>query len=103
MTRAEYTALWDNPNYVILVNMLAGQLKSDGCTGVPDFYKLGCLEHDTSYRTGHDPYRNIISKEEADKRLRWYIQKESVFGVLSPMSWWRWAAVRMFAGKAWKG
>ena len=27
MKRTEYNALWDNPNYVILVNMLAAQLK----------------------------------------------------------------------------
>mgnify|MGYP001565045051 CR=1 FL=1 len=103
MTRAEYIALWNDPAYVVIVNMRASMLKSDGCTGVPDFYRLGCLEHDVAYRSGKDPHRSPITRREADKRLRWYIQKESAFGVCSLMSWWRWIAVRLFAGKAWKG
>ena len=103
MTRTEYNALWENRNYIFLINMRAGALKSDGCTGMPDFYRLGCMEHDIAYRSGKDPYQEPITREEADRRLRWYIQKESVLGVLSPMSWWIWAAVKWFAGKAWKG
>ncbi len=77
-------------------------LGADGCTGVPDFYLLGCLEHDIAYRTHKDPLCKPITKAEADQRLRWYISNNSVFGDLSPMAWWRWLAVKWFANKAWE-
>jgi len=75
---------------------LAQVLESDGCTGVPDWYLPACHEHDIAYRTGMDPLGRLISRAEADRRLRDAIQARSPFGRLSPMSWWRWAAVRAF-------
>lgn len=81
---------------------MAVDLKSDGCTRVPDFYLDGCFEHDVAYRSGHDPLGQQVTRREADKRFRWYIQVESPFGAFSPMSWWRWAMVRLFGGKAWR-
>lgn len=65
-------------------------MTGDGCTGVPDFYKSCCDEHDEHYST-HD-----ITRSEADQRFRDCIQQQSKLGKLSPLSWWRWAAVRSF-------
>lgn len=93
MTRDEHKKLWSDPEYELSVRTQAVFNGTDGCTGVPDFYKLGCYEHDIGYATGKDPIGNPITKKECDKRFRWYIQMKSPFGVLSPMSWWRWAAV----------
>ena len=101
--RFGHRALWHDPTYVLRIEALCAALNCDGCTGVPDFYLNGCLEHDIAYRTGRDALGNIITRAEADDRLRWYIQDHSVFGWLSPMAWWRWWAVREFAAKAWKG
>ena len=84
------------------VRWLADRLHSDGCTGVADIYKDCCLEHDISYRTGLDPrvthYKGRavpISRAEADKRFRQCMQSRSVLGKLSPVSWVRWAGVRI--------
>jgi hypothetical protein len=103
MTRAEHKALWQTPSYIAAVERQCAELGCDGCTGVPDFYLMGCLEHDIAYHTGHDPRGQRITKDEADERLRWYIQNHSVLGWASPMAWWRWWAVKEFAGKAWHG
>ena len=100
MTRTEYEAQW-TASYVQLVEIIAAALHADGCTGVPDFYLLGCLEHDIAYRTHRDPYGHPVDRDTADKRLRWYIQMRSPFGTVSPMAWWRWLAVRWWAKKAW--
>lgn len=102
MTRKEHWALWSDSKYVARVEEVALALNSDGCTGVPDFYILGCYEHDIAYETGLDPLELPIDKPEADRRLRWYIQKNSAFGRFSPMSWWRWLALKYFGGKAWR-
>lgn len=74
---------------------------SDGCTDVPDFYLSECIKHDFYYRTHVDFSGRLIKRCEADKRFRLGIQKRSQFGVFSPMSWWRWAFVRVFAKSAW--
>ena len=96
-----YKTRWANPDYRTLVRQQAKGLKSDGCSGVPDFHRDGCLEHDIAYRTGRDPLGHEISRAEADKRLRWYIQIHSRLGGASPMAWWRWAGVRVFGRKSW--
>lgn len=75
---------------------------SDGCTGVPDWYIEACILHDFWYRTHKDFDGSIITKQEADKRLRKKIQQLSPVGIFSPMSWWRWSAVKLFAKKAWE-
>lgn len=96
-----YRDRWKNPDYRTLVRQKAKGLKSDGCSGVLDFHRDGCLEHDIAYRTGKDPLGEAISRAEADKRLRWYIQIHSRFGGASPMAWWRWAGVRLLGRKSW--
>lgn len=100
MTRKEYEARW-TADYVQLVEFMAASVHADGCSGVPDFYLMGCLEHDIAYRTHADPFGQPITKAEADQRMRWYVQMRSPFGVFSPMSWWRWFAVKWWAGRAW--
>jgi hypothetical protein len=91
--------------------MRAEALGSDGCTGVPDWYLDACLEHDGHYATHvwcaytdeegafHPSY--AISRETADLRFRHVIQTMSRFGRWSPLSWWRYAAVRVFGRKLW--
>ena len=86
--------------YWVMIRRKARALKSDGCTGVPDFYLDCCLEHDIHYRTGKTLGGKPLTRAQADARLRRCIQSRSVFGWFSPMSWWRWAAVRLFGSRA---
>ena len=79
--------------YWIDVRREAAYLKSDGCTLVPDFYLDACLEHDVHWRTGMTIDGAPLSTRQANLRFRYVIQSRSPFGKLSPMSWWRWAAV----------
>lgn len=74
----------------------------DGCTGVPDFYLPACDEHDYHYKYHVTLYGDSINQEEADDRFKLVIQDLSPFKVRSPMSWWRWAALRVVGGFAWK-
>lgn len=73
----------------------------DGCTGVLDFYRPCCVLHDFHYRIGLDFDMTAISRALADAKFRRCMQTRSIVGVFSPMSWWRWAGVRIFGGKAW--
>lgn len=102
LTWSQYLSRWDSNWYRKRVRQVAVDFKSDGCTGVPNFYLDGCFEHDVAYRSGHDPLGQIITRREADKRLRWYIQMESPFGVFSLMSWIRWLVVRALGWKVWR-
>lgn len=67
----------------------------DGCTGVADIYVECCHNHDAHYWLGD------ITRAEADKEFRQCMQEMSPFGVFSPMSWWRWAAVRWLGQAGW--
>lgn len=78
------------------VRHIAQQLKSDGCTGVKDWYLDSCLEHDIHWRTGHTIDGHRISIGEANTRLRLVIQNRSRFGVLSPLSWGRFVGTSVF-------
>lgn len=80
----------------------AAELKSDGCTGVVDFYKDCCLLHDIFYRTHRNLFGEPITKAEADKALRDCIRKKSRFGFWNPMATWRWLGVKFFARRAWE-
>lgn len=93
----------EEDDYWVRVRERAAELLSDGCSGVPDFYLDACLDHDIAYRTGKTIHGEAITRAQADARFRRVIQSRSPFGVLSPMSWWRWAGVRLFGGKAWSG
>lgn len=88
--------------YWVYVRKVASMLDSDGCSGVPDFYLESCLEHDIHYRTHHTLDGRSISRRQADMRIRRVVQSRSRFGVLSPLSWWRWAGLRILGGKAWR-
>jgi hypothetical protein len=79
--------------YWVQVRHRANRLGTDGCTGVPDFYLDACYEHDIHWRTGHTLGGERISTRQANMRFRLVIQDRSPFGLLSPMSWWRWVAV----------
>src|ERR1051326_798822 len=75
---------------------------SDGCTKIPDIHVHCCWQHDFCYQTGLDP-RSVwagkpeaISRRDADALFRVCNQKEDPLGRFSPLSWWRWAAVRVF-------
>jgi hypothetical protein len=75
------------------IRLRASELASDGCTLVADFYLDACLEHDVHWRTGKTLYGTPISTRQSNLRFRYVIQARSPFGLLSPMSWWRWAGV----------
>lgn len=95
----------------------AAAIHSDGCSGVPEFYHKCCLQHDLFYWYAKDPqeaYKRYLldlepwhdnlrhgTKAEADTELRQCIQNCSKLGKFSPMSWWRWVAVKYLANKAW--
>ena len=91
----------DRP-YWDAVKERADELKADGCSKVTEAYRSCCLEHDIHYRTHKTIYGDDISRTGADARFRQCMQDRSRFGKSSPMSWWRWAGVRLFGGKAWK-
>lgn len=84
------------------ISRISDFIKSDGCTGVPDWFLDDCIVHDWWYRMKIDFNGSPISREEADKRYRWMMQRRSVFGVYSPMAWWRWAGVKLFGKSAWQ-
>ena len=85
------------------VRIRAKKLGADGCSGVPEFYRDCCLEHDIAYRTHKTVDDVSIDRKTADRAIRECIQSKSVFGRFSPMSHWRYAALRVFPGvqKSW--
>lgn len=89
-------------HYWLLVQQWAKQYKSDGCTGVMDFYVEACWEHDYHYRYGvtlltHEP----ITFEQANSRLREAIQMRSKLRWFSPISWTRYFGVKEFGRGIW--
>lgn len=69
---------------------------SDGCTKIPDFHLDCCIVHDLGYEYGIDPWGNAIDRADVDANFRTCMQAESPLGRFDPMSWWRWAGVRIF-------
>jgi len=97
----DYAERWENPpsygvDYADLVREEANQIRSDGCSGVADFYEIVCFEHDIHYATHRCFYLgDVLTQEDADRYLRWGIQYHSFLGRWSPMAWWRyWALSR---------
>ncbi len=84
-----------NEEYWERVRKRARDLGSDGCTGVADIYVDCCYEHDIACKTGCDINGNPTNWAEAAVRFRRCIQQRSALGVLSPLSWIRWAGVRL--------
>lgn len=85
-----------NRDYWQRVRARAAALGSDGCTKVPDLYVDCCYEHDVHVRTGLTLHGQAMTKADADARFRQCLQQHSPLGVLSPLSWWRWAGVRVY-------
>jgi hypothetical protein len=85
--------MWGTRN---AAKVLRSKFKSDGCTGIPDFWFLdACREHDWEYYIGGDGEDRL----DADRRLRRRIMAKSHFGVLSPMANMVYAGVRLFGLK----
>ena len=84
------------------IEVVAKELRSDGCTGVPDFHIRACLEHDVHYRTHQTIFGSPITKAEADWILKRRIQQWSWLGWLSPMAQWRYWFLRRFVRKPWE-
>lgn len=88
--------------YWEIVEDLADELGTDGCTGVTNAHRQCCLRHDIHYRTHkHIDRVTPITKKEADNMLFSCIISRSKLGYLSPMAWWRWFAVSKFNRKEW--
>lgn len=85
----------DREEYWQRVRERAAELGSDGCTGVPDFYIRCCWEHDIAASTGRDLAGTPVTWAQAAETFRRCIQAHSPLGVFSPLSWWRWGAVRL--------
>ena len=83
------------------VHARAKELKSDGCTGVPDYLVWTCLEHDAHFRTHKMIDGTPIDFATANYVFRVRIEQGSGLGVFSPVAWWRWAGVSVFGRKAW--
>lgn len=92
-------------DYRASVRHRAAELKADGCSGpaLDAFYRDACLEHDIHYRTGRTLDGQPLTRAQADATFRRRMQAMSPVGVLSPMAWWRWVAVRLFGGSSWRG
>lgn len=83
----------NDPVYWSRVAAKAAHLKSDGCTLSLDIFIECCWEHDIARRTGRTVEGAPVSARERNAMFRRCIQARSKLGRLSPMSWWRWAAV----------
>lgn len=93
---------WRDERYLARVRECAKVIEADGCSGVPDFFKICCDAHDITYRTGADVDGEPRSQAEGDAELRQCIQARSRWGWFSPMSWWRWAVLRVVGHKSYR-
>src|SRR5688572_320854 len=76
---------------------------SDGCsTPALEFFQVCCWAHDFAYVNGKTIRGQVVSKAQADQQFRDCIQRHSTLRWLSPMSWWRWWAVRRFGRGVWR-
>lgn len=102
MKNPSFGPLKETEFYWLQIRRWAKKVKSDGCSGVPDFYRDACLEHDYHYANAKTWYGDPVTRAQADARFRKVIQWKSPFGIFSPMSWWRWAGLRLFGEAAWE-
>lgn len=84
------------------LSKIARFINSDGCTMVVDICWEACVEHDFYYTTKMHLDGRKISRAEADELFREAIQRYSVLGEVSPLSVWRWMAVRSIGWIFWK-
>jgi len=92
---------WDEA-YWLRMDKRALELKSDGCTGVPDTYLYSCKEHDIHTRTHKTVHGDAITFNQAAYCIRRRVQQGSVLGSLSPISWFRWVGVHIFGHRPWE-
>ncbi len=92
-------------------------IRSDFCTGVIDFMKWACVEHDYYFRTHTDFSGKVIGFMEANRRFlvrMIYLSNPfresqnialnafgSLIGHANLMAWWRWAYVCLFTRRVW--
>lgn len=98
--------------YWVRVEAMAELLETNGCSGparltqwlsyhlpwlcwVRDREKY-CWEHDIHYRIDVWVDGVAITRREADVVYLWRHQRRSIFGVVTPMGWWRFGALRLF-------
>ena len=78
------------------IDALEIAIKSDGCTGVLEVYHSCCVLHDLGYRFHIDCHGNSVSRGKIDANFRCCMQDNSKLKWFNPMSWWRYAGVRLF-------
>lgn len=101
------------PKYRHAVQAAAVAVDSDHCTGVPDWYRDACDEHDVHYRTHARLDGRPIRRARADwllgRRIRVLAREglswepwswQHVIGYVG-VSWWRYAVVRLVGRAAW--
>lgn len=88
-------------------------IKTDGCTGVIDFRKHCCYEHDLGYFYGRDPRhafacRNTLISPDRDVEA-WTLaakisrsEADARFRQCNPIAKWRWIGVRLGGWNAWR-
>lgn len=83
--------------------LVRSYLRSDGCTGVPNWHVKACWEHDFYFRTHHDFNGHFISFSKSNWRFLKRIQKLSWFGAFDIRSYVRWLGVTLLGRNAWRG
>lgn len=91
----------DDRMYWSIVREWAETSGSDGCTHALELRVSACHEHDYHCVYHETMYGARITSAQAAWRFRQVLAWQSSVGVFSPMSWWRWAAVRLF-GPQWR-
>ena len=81
------------PSYRELIRRVAAALDTDHCTGVPDFYRDACDEHDVHARTHRTLDDDWLTKQQAATIFKSRIQVDSPLGRWSPMAQWRYWAL----------
>lgn len=89
-------------DYWTRVRDVADRLGSDGCTMATGIRRDCCAEHDIAYRLGQTIDGETLTRGQADARFLACMQRRAWFGWWSPVAWTRYAAVRLFGGRAWE-
>lgn len=97
MKPSEYASEHNNPTYWAKVKILATELGSDCCTGVPDIDPNACYEHDIAYRTHCNALGDPITRDWADALL----YQRHVQAGIPTIGIIYWAGVRTLGRQAW--
>ena len=109
------------PLYWDWVREECDKIGSDGCTLVSEMFHKCCSQHDLAYYWGKNPksaynyyittvapdneacwrYADPVTRKEADDQFKTCIQGCSVFKRFSPLSYIRWAGVRIGGAGIW--